>query len=82
MGRLVKEKSQITPGEFKGGLRKAGFAVEDGRIVDVSGTCPGFAVMPTLQSNGIVDRNATLTKVIEERDVEIERRAGRKPRDG
>jgi hypothetical protein len=35
MGRLVKEKSQITAGDFKGGLRKAGFAVEDGRIEDV-----------------------------------------------
>jgi hypothetical protein len=35
MGRLVKEKSQITAGDFKGGLRQAGFAVEDGRIEDV-----------------------------------------------
>jgi hypothetical protein len=78
MGRLVKEKSQITPGEFKGGLRKAGFAVADGRIVDVSGSCPGFAVLPVLLSNGSVDRNTTLAKVIRERDAEIERLAGRK----
>jgi hypothetical protein len=75
MGRIVKEKSQMTAGDFKGGLRKAGFAVENGRIVDVSGKCPGFAVMPTLLSNGSVDRNATLANVIRERDAEIERRA-------
>jgi hypothetical protein len=79
VGRLIKEKSQITAGEFKGGLRKAGFAVEDGRIVDVSGRCPGFAVMPSLLTNGSVDRNATLVKVIRERDAEIERRAAGKP---
>jgi hypothetical protein len=47
--------------------------------VDVSGSCPGFAVMPTLLTNGSVDRNATLVKVIRERDAEIERRAAAKP---
>jgi hypothetical protein len=71
---ILKDKSQMTAGEFKGGLRKAGFAVESGRI-DVSGKCPGFAVMPTLQNNGSVDRNATLANVIRERNAEIERRA-------
>jgi hypothetical protein len=81
MGRLVKDKSQITAGEFKGGLRKAGFAVENGRLVDVSGKCPGFAVMPVLLGNGSVDRNATLAKVVQERDAEIERRAGGKAPD-
>jgi hypothetical protein len=81
MGRHRKQKSQITAGEFKGGLRRARFAVEDGRIVDVSGSCPGFAVLPTLLSNGSIDRNATLAKVIRERDAEIERRADRKPSD-
>jgi hypothetical protein len=79
VGRLVKEKSQITAGEFKGGLRKAGFAVENGRIVDVSGSCRGFAVNPTLLTNGSVDRNSTLVKVIRERDAEIKRRAAGKP---
>jgi hypothetical protein len=42
--------------------------------VDVSGKCPGFAAMPSFD-NGAVDRNATLTKAIRERDAEIARRA-------
>jgi hypothetical protein len=48
--------------------------VEHGWIVDVCGGCPGFA---TLQSfnRGAVNRNATLSKAVWERDAEIRWRA-------
>ena len=71
--RFLRPKSQMTSGEFKTALRAAGFGVKDGQIVDVSGTCPGFATVAIFR-NGEVDRNATLAKVIEERDAEIARR--------
>jgi hypothetical protein len=71
--RLLRPKSQMTSHEFKTALHAAGFGVENGRIVDVSGTCPGFATVAIFR-NGKVDRNATFAKVIRERDVEIARR--------
>jgi hypothetical protein len=71
--RLLKPKSQMTAGQFKAALRAAGFGVENGHIVDVSGNCPGFSTEATFR-NGTVDRNATLAKVIQERDEEICRR--------
>jgi Protein of unknown function (DUF1194) len=40
------KKPQLTTAEFTAALREAGFAVDHGRIVDVSGKCPGFATMP------------------------------------
>jgi hypothetical protein len=43
--------------------REAGFGVDHGRIVDVSGQCPGFATLPTF-NKGAVDRDATLSKVL------------------
>jgi hypothetical protein len=50
-------------------------AVRDhGRIVDVSGQCPGFATLPSF-NKGAVDRNATLSKVLFEREAEISRRS-------
>jgi hypothetical protein len=69
-------KSQMTSAEFNAELRNAGFGVAKGRIVDVSGKCPGFSAKPTFQSNGLLDRYATLTKVIQERGNEMARRAG------
>jgi hypothetical protein len=42
--------------------------------VDVSGKCPDFAALPSFD-HGAVNRNATLAKVITERDTEIARRA-------
>jgi hypothetical protein len=42
--------------------------------VDVSGQCPGFATLPSF-NKGVVNRNATLSKAIWERDAEIRRRA-------
>jgi hypothetical protein len=53
----------------------AGFGVGQGRIVDVSGKCPGFATFPSFRE-GVVNRNATLTKAIREGDAEIARRTG------
>jgi hypothetical protein len=50
------------------------FGVERGRIVDVSGTCPGFATLPSFNKS-VVHRNTTLSKAIWERDAEIKRRA-------
>jgi hypothetical protein len=60
-------------------MSDAGFTIaepwsEHGRIVDVSGRCPGFATLPSFNKT-VVDRNATLSKVIWEREAEIKRRA-------
>jgi hypothetical protein len=70
-----KKKSQMTPEEFKIALREAGFGVAQGWIVDVSGKCPGFATLPRF-NKGALNRNATLSKAIWEREAEIKRRAG------
>jgi hypothetical protein len=70
-----KKKPDMTSAAFNAALREAGFGVDRGRIVDVSGRCPGFAVFPTFRGRGGVDRNATLAKAERERDVEIARRA-------
>ena len=75
MERLVKQKSQITAHDFRGGLRKAGFAVEDGEIVDVSGSALASSLCPCFTVMIWVDRNATLANVIRQRDEEIERGA-------
>jgi hypothetical protein len=66
-------ETQITSAEFNAALREAGFGVDHGRIVDVSGRCPGFATLPSF-NKGAVNRNATLAKIIRERNAEIERR--------
>jgi hypothetical protein len=67
-------KPQMTSAEFNAALRKAGFGVVNGRIVDLSGKCPGFVTIPSFRK-GTVNRNATLSKVVWERDLEIERRS-------
>jgi hypothetical protein len=67
-------KPQMTSAEFKAALHEVGFGVEHGRIVDVSGRCPGFATLPTF-NHGAVNRSATLSKAIWEREAEIRRRA-------
>jgi hypothetical protein len=74
-------KPQMTAAEFNTGLREAGFAVDHGRIVDVSGRCPGFATYPAFHGRGVVNRNTTLTKAIRERDAEIAQRAAAEPAD-
>jgi hypothetical protein len=68
-----KKKPQITAAEFNAALREAGFGVAQGWIVNVSGTCPGFATLPSF-NKGVLNRNATLSKDIWERDAEIKRR--------
>ena len=68
-------KSRMTSAEFSVALRSVGFGVDHGRIVDVSGKCPGFSTVPIFRDNGSVDRNATLSKVIRERDAQVERRS-------
>jgi hypothetical protein len=68
------KKPQMTSSEFKTALQEAGFGVDHGRIVDVSGKCPGFTTLPSF-NKGVVNRNATLSKAIWERDAEIKRRA-------
>jgi hypothetical protein len=70
---FVKQRPQLTSAEFNAALREAGFGVNHGRIVDVSGKCPGFAAVPIFR-DGVVNRNATLSRVIRERDAEIARR--------
>jgi hypothetical protein len=67
-------KRQMTSAEFNAALRNAGFGVDRGWIVDVSGKCPGFATFPAFRRDSSADREATLAKVIRERDVEIARR--------
>jgi hypothetical protein len=71
---LPSQKKPLTAEEFKVALRDAGFGVERGRIVDVSGRCPGYAALPSF-NKGVVNRNATLSKVISRRETEIKRRA-------
>jgi hypothetical protein len=67
------KKPQMTSAEFTAALREAGFGVAQGWIVDVSGKCPGFATLPSFDK-GVLNRNATLSKVLWERDAEIKRR--------
>jgi hypothetical protein len=74
-----KQKPQMTSAEFNKALRVAGFGVKEGRIVDVSGKCPSFSTVPVFRGNGSVDRNATLSKVVWERDEHIKRRAAAIP---
>jgi hypothetical protein len=69
-----KKKPQMTTAEFNAAFREAGFGVDHGRVVDVSGKCPGFATFPAFHRRGVVNRNATLAKAIRERDAEIARR--------
>jgi hypothetical protein len=71
--RPFKKKPQMTSEEFKTALREAGFGVDHGRIVDVSGRCPGFATLPSF-NHGAVNRNATLSTVLWEREAELARR--------
>jgi hypothetical protein len=71
----------MTAAEFNAALREAGFGVDHGRIVDVSGKCPGLTAVPIFRGNGSVDRNATLSKVTWEREAEIKRRAACAVRD-
>jgi hypothetical protein len=72
-----KKKSQMTAAEFSAALREAGFGVAQGWFVDTSGKCPGFATLPSF-NKGVLNRNATLSKTIWERDAEIKRRAAAK----
>jgi hypothetical protein len=72
--RPFNKKPQMTSAEFSAALRAAGFRVDHGRTLDVSGTCPGFRTVPSF-NNGVLNRNATLSKVRWERDAEIRRRA-------
>jgi hypothetical protein len=55
-------KTQMTTAEFNAALREAGFGVDHGRIVDVSGKCPGFVTYPAFHGRGAVNRNNTLAK--------------------
>jgi hypothetical protein len=72
--RPFNKKPQMTSEEFKTALREAGLGIDHGRIVDVSGKCPGFVSLPSF-SKGVLNRNATLSKVLWERKAEIARRA-------
>ena len=71
-----KKKSQMTAAEFNVALREAGFGVAPrencGRVWSVC----RFTAVPIFRGNGSVDRNATLSKVLWEREAEIKRRAG------
>jgi hypothetical protein len=44
---------QMTSAEFTTAMREAGFGVDHGRIVDVSGQCPGFATLPTFNKGSV-----------------------------
>jgi hypothetical protein len=72
--RPFNKKPQMTSAEFSAALCESGFAVDHGRILDVSGTCPGFTTVPSF-TKGALNRNATLAKARWERDAEIRRRA-------
>jgi hypothetical protein len=72
--RPFNKKPQMTSAEFGAALREAGFAVDHGRILDVSGACPGFTTVPSF-NKGVLNRNATLSKARWERDAEVRRRA-------
>jgi hypothetical protein len=66
-------KRQMTLAEFNAALREAGFSVDYGRIVDVSGRCFGFAAMARF-NHGVVNREATISNVLWEREAEIAQR--------
>jgi hypothetical protein len=72
--RVKTAPTQMTSAEFTTAMREAGFGVDHGRIVDVSGQCPGFTTLPSFNKSA-VDRDATLSKVLFEREAEISRRA-------
>jgi hypothetical protein len=59
--RPFNKKPQMTSAEFRAALREAGFSVDRGRILDVSGTYPGFRTVPSF-NKGVLNRNATLSK--------------------
>jgi hypothetical protein len=51
IGRLLFQgQTRSRTEQFNAALREAGFGVNRGQIVDVSGWCPGFAVMPATRS--------------------------------
>jgi hypothetical protein len=56
-------KPQMTSAEFNAAFREAGFGVAGGRIVDVSGKCPGFATFAASHGRGVLNRNATLARL-------------------
>jgi len=58
----IQKKPDMASEAFNAALREAGFGVARGRIVDVSGRCPGVVTFPTFRGRGGVDRNATLAK--------------------
>ena len=64
---------QMTSAEFATAMREAGFRVDHGRVVDVSGQCPGFTTLPSFNKSA-VDRDATLSKVLFEREAETGQR--------
>jgi hypothetical protein len=61
--RVKTAPTQMTSAEFTTAMREAGFGVDHGRIVDVSGQCPGFTTLPSFNKSA-VDRDATLSKVL------------------
>jgi hypothetical protein len=71
----IKCTRYFDPSPRPASLREAGFRIEHGRIVDASGKCPGFAALPIFR-DGPVNRDATLSKVLGEREAETARRAG------
>jgi hypothetical protein len=72
------EKVAMSKDQFATALAAHDFAVgAAGWIVDTSGTCPGFKTAPVRygRDHGNINREATIKKIVDERNAEIQRRA-------
>jgi hypothetical protein len=54
--RVKTAPPQLTSAEFTTAMREAGFGVDHGRIVDVSGQCPGFTTLPARVTGSAMTR--------------------------
>jgi hypothetical protein len=72
---MIVDSLQMSAAVFKAELRARGFQIRRRRVCDVSGVCPGFAIMAVLR-RGQIDRVATLARAVAARQEEVaERRA-------
>ena len=73
--RFLRPMAEMTTADFNAALREAGFGVANGRIVDVSGKCRGFAAVPSFRKGelgGRPVRGRVPTPLFGGRDVRID----------
>jgi hypothetical protein len=72
---------QMSAATFGAELRRHGFRISGTQVVDISGTCPGFAITAVLR-RGQIDRAASIAHALTTRDAEIAERKLRAWEDG